>query len=84
MMARRPSTVVALAAATALLLLLVAAGTSDAAGILPPRHVAPDFTARAVVGGEIQNLSLSKDLLKGKDGWAVLLFYPLDFTFVCP
>lgn len=43
----------------------------------------PDFTAKAVVGKEIKTLSLSKDLL-AKDGWAVLPFYPLDFTFVCP
>jgi len=44
---------------------------------------APDFTAPAVLGsGEIvDNFSLSKTI-KGKK--AVVFFYPLDFTFVCP
>lgn len=41
---------------------------------------APQFTAKAVIGGEIKEVSLAA--LKGK--WVVLLFYPLDFTFVCP
>ena len=41
---------------------------------------APDFVAPAVVGGEITELDSSK--LRGK--WAVVFFYPLDFTFVCP
>jgi alkyl hydroperoxide reductase subunit AhpC len=42
---------------------------------------APDFTAEAVVNGEIKSVSLHKDFA-GK--WKVLYFYPLDFTFVCP
>jgi peroxiredoxin (alkyl hydroperoxide reductase subunit C) len=44
---------------------------------------APDFTAAAVLGnGTIADAySLSKET-KGK--YAVLVFYPLDFTFVCP
>src|SRR5690554_230715 len=44
---------------------------------------APDFTAAAVLGnGEIvENFTLSEEI-KGKK--AVLFFYPLDFTFVCP
>ncbi len=44
---------------------------------------APDFTAAAVLGsGEIvENYTLSA-VTKGK--YAVLFFYPLDFTFVCP
>ncbi|MGE3727759.1 MAG: peroxiredoxin [Candidatus Sericytochromatia bacterium] len=42
---------------------------------------APDFTAKAVVKGEIVNeFKLSN--LQGK--YVVLFFYPLDFTFVCP
>ncbi|MGV3524502.1 MAG: peroxiredoxin [Candidatus Sericytochromatia bacterium] len=42
---------------------------------------APDFTAKAVVKGEIvENFSLSSH--QGK--YVVLFFYPLDFTFVCP
>ncbi|TRX56431.1 peroxiredoxin [Thalassomonas sp. M1454] len=44
---------------------------------------APDFTAAAVLGsGEIvDNFNLS-EAIKGKK--AVIFFYPLDFTFVCP
>jgi len=43
---------------------------------------APDFTANAVFGdNEIKEITLSK-VSKGK--YAVLFFYPLDFTFVCP
>ena len=44
---------------------------------------APDFTAAAVTGsGEIiDNFNLA-EAIKGKK--AVVFFYPLDFTFVCP
>ena len=44
---------------------------------------APDFTATAVLGdGSInENFNLMENL--GQKG-AVLFFYPLDFTFVCP
>ncbi len=42
---------------------------------------APDFTAEALVNGEIKTINLHKDF-QGK--WKVLYFYPLDFTFVCP
>jgi len=44
---------------------------------------APDFTAPAVLAnGEIvENFNLYENI--GKNG-AVLFFYPLDFTFVCP
>lgn len=41
---------------------------------------APGFTAKAVVDGNIADFSLSD--LQGK--YVVLVFYPLDFTFVCP
>lgn len=42
---------------------------------------APDFTASAVVNGDIvEGFKLSST--RGK--YAVLFFYPLDFTFVCP
>ena len=42
---------------------------------------APDFTAQAVLAdNSIAEFSLSST--KGK--YAVLFFYPLDFTFVCP
>jgi len=44
---------------------------------------APDFTAAAVLGnGQIvEDFNLYKNI--GEKG-AVLFFYPLDFTFVCP
>ena len=44
---------------------------------------APDFTCAAVLGnGEIvENFNLG-EVAKGK--YAVVFFYPLDFTFVCP
>ncbi|MEK7515740.1 MAG: redoxin domain-containing protein [Patescibacteria group bacterium] len=40
----------------------------------------PDFEFEAFHNGEIKTMSLSK--LRGK--WSVLVFYPADFTFVCP
>ena len=44
---------------------------------------APDFTAAAVLGnGEIVDSFNLKAATDGK--YAVLFFYPLDFTFVCP
>jgi len=51
-------------------------------GVLVGRS-APDFTAAAVTGsGEIiENFNLAGSI-KGKK--AVIFFYPLDFTFVCP
>ena len=43
---------------------------------------APDFTAQAGMGdNEIRDFTLSQEI-KGK--YAVVFFYPLDFTFVCP
>jgi len=44
---------------------------------------APDFTAAAVMGNnEINEAFNLYSYIKGK--YAVLFFYPLDFTFVCP
>jgi peroxiredoxin (alkyl hydroperoxide reductase subunit C) len=44
---------------------------------------APDFTAAAVLGnGEIVDTFNLAEAIKGKK--AVVFFYPLDFTFVCP
>lgn len=44
---------------------------------------APGFTAAAVLGtGEIVDSFTLADAIKGKK--AVIFFYPLDFTFVCP
>ncbi len=51
-------------------------------GVLVGRP-APDFTAAAVTGsGEIVDNYNLRDAIKGKK--AVVFFYPLDFTFVCP
>jgi alkyl hydroperoxide reductase subunit AhpC len=44
---------------------------------------APDFTAKACVGNDIVDYTLSENGWKaGK--YTVLFFYPKDFTFVCP
>jgi peroxiredoxin (alkyl hydroperoxide reductase subunit C) len=44
---------------------------------------APDFTAAAVLpNGEINNTFQLSSVIKNKH--AILFFYPLDFTFVCP
>ena len=44
---------------------------------------APDFTAAAVLGsGEMIDNYNFKEATQGK--YAVVFFYPLDFTFVCP
>ena len=51
-------------------------------GVLVGRE-APDFTAAAVLGnGEIVDTFNLSETIKGK--MAVIFFYPLDFTFVCP
>ena len=41
---------------------------------------APDFKTDAYVNGQFKEVQLSD--YRGK--WVVLVFYPLDFTFVCP
>lgn len=40
----------------------------------------PEFTTEAFVNGEFKTVS-TKDV-KGK--WSIFVFYPADFTFVCP
>jgi peroxiredoxin (alkyl hydroperoxide reductase subunit C) len=51
-------------------------------GVLVGRK-APDFTSNAVLGnGEIVDKYTLSEAIKGK--YAVVFFYPLDFTFVCP
>jgi peroxiredoxin (alkyl hydroperoxide reductase subunit C) len=44
---------------------------------------APDFTAVAVMGDNSFNESFTLSA-QIKDKYAVVFFYPLDFTFVCP
>ncbi len=41
---------------------------------------APAFSCKAVIGGEVKDLSL--DDFKGQT--KVIFFYPLDFSFICP
>ena len=41
---------------------------------------APEFKTQALVGREFQTVSLAD--YRGK--WLLLVFYPMDFTFVCP
>src|SRR5437762_14113214 len=41
---------------------------------------APSFKGRAYIAGEVRELSLEE--YRGR--WVVLVFYPLDFTFICP
>ncbi len=41
---------------------------------------APKFIAEALLDGEIKKLNLDEY----KDKWVVLVFYPADFTFICP
>ncbi|WP_049721519.1 peroxiredoxin [Gilvimarinus polysaccharolyticus] len=51
-------------------------------GVLVGKQV-PDFTAAAVLGnGEVVDEFKLSEAIKGKK--AVIFFYPLDFTFVCP
>ncbi|XP_018645128.1 Peroxiredoxin, Prx2 [Schistosoma mansoni] len=48
--------------------------------MLLPNQPAPDFEGTAVIGTELRPISLSQ--FQGK--YVLLVFYPLDFTFVCP
>ena len=40
----------------------------------------PDFELNAYYEGELKKIKLSK--YKGK--WLILIFYPADYTFICP
>ncbi|CAG8603554.1 11834_t:CDS:10 [Ambispora gerdemannii] len=44
--------------------------------------LAPNWEARALVNGEIEELSLDSYLQAKR--YVVMIFYPFDFTFVCP
>jgi alkyl hydroperoxide reductase subunit AhpC len=46
------------------------------------RREAPQFRCAAVVNNEFKTVSL--DELTSNGQWCVMLFYPADFTFVCP
>lgn len=43
-------------------------------------HAVPDFEFEVYQGGEIKTVSLSQ--YRGK--WLIVVFYPADFTFICP
>jgi len=43
-------------------------------------ETAPDFTLKALVEGDIKDVTLSD--YRGR--WVVLFSYPADFTFICP
>ena len=51
-------------------------------GDIKPRQEAPKFTAKAVQDDKFIDVSL-KDII-AKEMYTVLLFYPADWTFVCP
>lgn len=53
-----------------------------AASDLRPRQAAPSFKAKAVLNDQFIDVSLSDNI--DKNQWSVLLFYPFDYTFVCP
>lgn len=66
-----------------LLLLVALLGMSQLAwGLILPRTTAPAFTGTAVLpSGEFGAISFPEDF---QGQWAVLFWYPADFTFVCP
>merc|ERR1712051_1021348 len=53
---------------------------SSIMSMLQPATPAPEFGGKAVVDGQIKDIKLAD--YQGK--YVVLLFYPADFTFVCP
>lgn len=53
-----------------------------AAASVRPRKQAPLFKAKAVLNDKFIDVSLKSYADEGK--WTVLLFYPFDYTFVCP
>lgn len=49
---------------------------------LRPRTQAPLFNAKAVMDDKFVDVSLTNYI--DQHLWTVLLFYPYDYTFVCP
>ena len=47
-----------------------------------PRKSAPLFKAKAVLNDKFVDITLDQFIKEAK--WTVLLFYPFDYTFVCP
>jgi len=50
--------------------------------LLKPRTKAPLFKAKAVINDGFIDITLQEYIDASK--WTVLLFYPYDYTFVCP
>lgn len=72
-----PKLSLAVASSLVVLVFICAISPSDA---LVPRVQAPTFKAWSVSNEKFERISLED--FRGK--WVVLLFYPFDFTFVCP
>ena len=63
------------------ILTFAASITAFLANALQPRTQAPIFSnVNAVVGTDLTKISMSDY----QDKWLVMLFYPFDFTYVCP
>ena len=57
-------------------------GLLQVSALLRPRNEAPGFRAKAVADDKFIDVSLEQYTKANK--WVVLLFYPFDFTFICP
>jgi alkyl hydroperoxide reductase subunit AhpC len=64
------------------IIVLLAVMLAVSAHGLRPRQYAPTFKAKAVIDDKFIDVSL-KEYIDAKK-WVVMLFYPFDFTFVCP
>jgi len=56
--------------------------TATASNVLKVGHAAPDFEMPST--RNIEKLDEGVKLADYRGKWLVMLFYPLDFTFVCP
>lgn len=64
------------------LLAFICVSASVVSASVRPRKEAPLFKAKAVLNDKFIDVSLKQYSTEGK--WSVLLFYPFDYTFVCP
>jgi len=69
---------------SSLLILLVMAAVAMASSDVAARvrYGAPDFKAKAVMNDEFIDIHFAE--YQERKEWSVLLFYPFDYTFVCP
>ena len=68
--------------AARLVVLIALLAVVNAGALLRPRHEAPGFKAKAVMDDKFIDVKLEDYTNDNK--WVVLLFYPFDFTFICP